>query len=392
MKNLFIINEEEKNRILNLHETATKNQYLSEQPLNFGEPFQPTVGPENLQDTSGSIIKKGLGGDPYIYAKLGNDFYYAKSSDGDNPNWVLATNPTAVNSIKGKIYNEKVPVVKTVKAPVKATAKKQPVNPKEKLKVSTITNFDNFKNVDASSQVKRQLQYMKTNNILSDSKFTILDDINSKVYEINPGYKVVKSYFVLTGKNKGDELKTKTFQSWVVDNWQKALNTMYNSKGDAVKDVEHSYFAQDEWKVKNTPSGIFKRAGAIQNWLGDLIMTNLAEETYGKRFITWETLDGNIIPFGFHGTQKPERLPVIGKANEKQKISKRKMSFGCINFKESDVIAIDKFIDSGQISVWLPDATDDIVQFPSSFSKKQDINRFDKYRMNNPNYTDPGKI
>jgi peptidoglycan hydrolase-like protein with peptidoglycan-binding domain len=31
MKNLFIINEEEKNRILNLHETATKHHYLSEQ-------------------------------------------------------------------------------------------------------------------------------------------------------------------------------------------------------------------------------------------------------------------------------------------------------------------------------------------------------------------------
>ena len=30
MKNLFIINEEEKNRILNLHETATKRHYLSE--------------------------------------------------------------------------------------------------------------------------------------------------------------------------------------------------------------------------------------------------------------------------------------------------------------------------------------------------------------------------
>jgi hypothetical protein len=31
MKNLFLINEDERNRILNLHETATKRQYLSEQ-------------------------------------------------------------------------------------------------------------------------------------------------------------------------------------------------------------------------------------------------------------------------------------------------------------------------------------------------------------------------
>jgi hypothetical protein len=40
MKNLFIINEEEKNRILNLHETATKNLYLSEQIItNFDSKY-----------------------------------------------------------------------------------------------------------------------------------------------------------------------------------------------------------------------------------------------------------------------------------------------------------------------------------------------------------------
>jgi hypothetical protein len=31
LKAIFLINEEEKNRILNLHESATKRQYLSEQ-------------------------------------------------------------------------------------------------------------------------------------------------------------------------------------------------------------------------------------------------------------------------------------------------------------------------------------------------------------------------
>ena len=127
MKNLFLINEEEKNRILNLHETATKKHYLSEQPtLDLGQPTQPEVGPQLLQNTAETIVKKGLGGDPYVYAKLGNDYYYAKASDGDYPNWVLATNSNAANSIKGKIYNEKVPVVKTVKAPVKGKTKVQP--------------------------------------------------------------------------------------------------------------------------------------------------------------------------------------------------------------------------------------------------------------------------
>ena len=138
MNNLFLINEEERNRILGMHETATKKHYLSEQPtLDLGQPTQPQVGPQNLQDTAGTIIKQGIDGDPYVYGKLGNDYYYAKSSDGDYPNWVLATNQGAINSIKSKIYNEKVPVVKTVKAPVKATAKKQPVKTTTKTNTTT---------------------------------------------------------------------------------------------------------------------------------------------------------------------------------------------------------------------------------------------------------------
>lgn len=36
MKNIFEVNQEEKSRILNLHESATKNQYLSEEAELFG--------------------------------------------------------------------------------------------------------------------------------------------------------------------------------------------------------------------------------------------------------------------------------------------------------------------------------------------------------------------
>ncbi len=147
MNNLFLINNEEKDRILNLHESATKRQYLSEQPtLDMGQPIQPSTGPKAFED-SGVIIKKGLEGDPYIYGKLGNDYYYAKSSD--NPNWVLANQPNSINSIKGKIYNEKIPVIKTVSPPIKSTAKKQPVKstvkPKDTTKTTTVSNKDKFK-------------------------------------------------------------------------------------------------------------------------------------------------------------------------------------------------------------------------------------------------------
>jgi len=137
MKNLFIINEEEKNRILNIHKSATKRHYLPEQDLELGQPTQPIAGPQNLQDTSGVIIKQGYGGDPYVYAKFGNDYYYGKLSDGDNPNWILATKQDAINSIKSKIFNEKIPIVKTIKSPEKDKVKKQPIKKKTSDKTKT---------------------------------------------------------------------------------------------------------------------------------------------------------------------------------------------------------------------------------------------------------------
>lgn len=81
MKNLFILSEEEKNRILNLHESATKRQYLSEQE-----------------------IKQGPEGDPYQYKKVGNDYFYANKNDD---NWTKATKDVAINLPPNKLTNQK---------------------------------------------------------------------------------------------------------------------------------------------------------------------------------------------------------------------------------------------------------------------------------------------
>lgn len=181
MNNLFLINNEEKDRILNLHESATKRQYLSEQPtLDMGLPTQPQVGPQNLQNTQGAIIKKGNVGDPYVYGKMGDDYYYAKSSDGDNPNWVLANNPKSINSIKGKIYNEKIPVINTVTPPVVGQTKVQPVKKKtqtsigsDKFKLKPELNPTEIDNTRVSLGKDRRLDKIKgnkTNKVTSPSK------------------------------------------------------------------------------------------------------------------------------------------------------------------------------------------------------------------------------
>jgi hypothetical protein len=49
MKNLFVITNEERNRVLNLHENATKRQYLTEQFTNY-KPFRMPNGSFRIKD------------------------------------------------------------------------------------------------------------------------------------------------------------------------------------------------------------------------------------------------------------------------------------------------------------------------------------------------------
>jgi len=108
MKNLFIINEEEKNRILNLHETATKRHYLSEQinnqGFNISDPFN--MG-NRITPFDYTGIVQGPKGDPYQYRFEGDMVYYAKKNEGMFPKWILVKNPDGVKAIKTKIFKNK---------------------------------------------------------------------------------------------------------------------------------------------------------------------------------------------------------------------------------------------------------------------------------------------
>jgi hypothetical protein len=175
MNNLFIINEEEKNRILNLHETATKRHYLSEQPyLDMYQPVQPGVvgpqGPQTLLD-AGAMVKQGDYGDPYIYAKLGNDYYVAKASDGDNPNWKLVKTEKSIRVIKSKIFNQEIPVNKTITPPKSKDKNKTITPPKQKDKNKIITPP---KQKDKNKVNKRNKKVIVTSKISPKFK-SILD-------------------------------------------------------------------------------------------------------------------------------------------------------------------------------------------------------------------------
>lgn len=103
MKNLFIISESERERILGIHENATKNQYLSEQkkPLNTPEDIAKTIrtaasgmfGVDTYDDLFMSAISaiksvdtfnkvNGLLGNNGLQGILNNE--YKPSSDGED--------------------------------------------------------------------------------------------------------------------------------------------------------------------------------------------------------------------------------------------------------------------------------------------------------------------
>lgn len=118
MSKLFLISEEEKNRILNLHEYATNRQYLSEQ----------------------QEVKKGLPGDPYEYMRKGNEYFFKNTRKGDDK-WMKANEKQSTH-IKSKIFNQNLSTDKQIKNPLGNDVKIMPgFNPDFKDKI----NFENLK-------------------------------------------------------------------------------------------------------------------------------------------------------------------------------------------------------------------------------------------------------
>jgi hypothetical protein len=87
MKKLYFLDEEEKNRILNLHESATKRQYLSEQ----------TTAPIIVTNNDNAYEYKLENGQYTFRGKPGTT--YAQK----HPNWVASKTPKGTASIKSVI-------------------------------------------------------------------------------------------------------------------------------------------------------------------------------------------------------------------------------------------------------------------------------------------------
>jgi hypothetical protein len=346
-----------------------------------------TMGPNTTAAVKKFQADNGLKADgiigPNTAAKLGVQPLVGTSTAGTAP--IQYTGQQRATPTTGV-----TPTVAT-KPGTKAEPAKEPVK-----KPSTQTVSGKASIPTASKQVNAQINYLKS--VGYAKPFTIVDDKNAKVYAINSDYTLNREYQVITGRDKGDELKKMTFTDWFTNDFTKNLvnlaSTWWKTDLDtAANQLDNCYFGNEIFKVHNTPAGVFRRREGVGAWLTDKIAIAFAEKDYGKRYISWETLDGKEVPYGFHGTRNPQRIDVAKDAFTKQACEKgRKMSFGCINFKDADVTTIDKFVTPNQLSFWLPDATNDIVKLPQSEIVGSPEDRYNQFKAENPKVLDAGKI
>jgi hypothetical protein len=281
MSKLFIISEEEKNRILNLHESATNRQYLPEQNNVYQDPL-------NLRQFD--TIVQGAQGDPYQYMRFADNFFYAKKSDGKNPKWVKVNDLDAIESIRTSIFNM-LPKPKQLK---KVDSSKTNVKPKKE-KISKITKY-NF-----SPRIDQELKYIVERN-LDDKPFFIYDPKDNLLYFFNKSLmssppKLIDYTSVVDGADAQKDSKSFTVSDWckVSKNKNKKflLDKPYNcTDPDTGEKTLPGYSVLTSLKSRFLPKGIYSIAYLSQNkgYVGT-----------GKNQFGLRDSEGNQISAAIHG-------------------------------------------------------------------------------------------
>jgi len=333
MKNLFILSEEEKNRILNLHESATKRHYLSEQEIKQGQP-----------------------GDPYQYKKVGDEYYYALKKGG---NWTKATKERAIKNIKNFIFNEK-------NLPTKTNVKKTQLNkqycepfPKSKdVDKSLIPQYQNeagrLINLGIPSRTACEISFIKIRPKFRNKAFFVVDTLQNLIYLFDKNGKFVAKSQTLDGNDAQSQNDKKIAQAlWSWQEQVEKLGFKYDPTKqkylDATKknrEYSHDlvYADVDRLVTRFFPKGIY----SIHHLKTD-------KEYVGgdENILSLQTLDGKQIAQAIHGfyNEKPrvkaltelrkamgttvnspevpeEYINLVAKYNNTSKFNQ---SYGCIN-------------------------------------------------------------
>jgi len=254
MKKLYFLDEEEKNRILNLHESAAKRQYLSEQGFNINDPL-------GMNAITKKLIVQGEGSDPYQYMKWSDKFWYAKKSEGKNPKWIEAKSQKAIDSINAKIYGGSVSSTKSSAGQIKKTTKLKDKEITKKIKEKTpntqpgVTSWlrKRFPNI-AELLKGRELT---TNDFTDEQKKALLSAINNsqkRTKNQNMGSTDYSDYgndVASTFQNeKGSPTDWDVIWNSVINNDRFAMATLFG-KFSWVKNSDGSYTIDDKYDFKN---------------------------------------------------------------------------------------------------------------------------------------------
>jgi hypothetical protein len=293
MSKLFLISEEEKNRILNLHESATSRQYLSEQ----------------------QEIKKGSMGDPYDYMKK-NGKYFFRNVRNNETKWTSA-NEKQSNVIKEKIFNIKPVGSKTVTSPPKNT---KPKNSGKTVQKQYCEAFPKTSDVNSSlipqyqseagnlislgipKRTACEISFIKIRPKFNGKPFFVVDTLQNLIYLFDSHGKFVVKSQTLDGENAQSQDVKKIAQAlWT---WQQQVESM-GFKWDPSKqkyldktsknrtyDSELVYNKIDKNDTRFFPKGIYSISGLKTD--DDYIGGN-------NNIFSLQTLDGKQIAQAIHG-------------------------------------------------------------------------------------------
>jgi len=351
MKNLFIINEEEKNRILNLHESATKRHYLSEQG----------VSPIIVTDHDNA----------YDY-KFENGKYYFKGKEntkyGDKyPNWKEAKNHKSITSIK-QVIGDKTMQIKKPETPIKKDDKTSqnfcPSIPSTKgVDLTKMSQYQKVGGELISNGVPVrsacEISYVGIRPKFSNRNFFVIDTRDNNIYLFNKkGDFVAKSYTIDGLNAQSQDAKSIAKALWSWDEYANAAGFKYDVKSQEYKDKtgggkkydkELIYDYINKNKSRFFPKGIYS------------INALKTDEDYvggDNNIFNVTTLDGESLANAIHGfyneaprvkamrelkkamgssaSPKSESIPdsFIKTVEQYLGTSKFNKSYGCINLPE----------------------------------------------------------
>jgi len=369
MSKLFLISEEEKKRILNLHEVAAKNLYLSEQVVtNYDKKYDYKKEGENyfykLKDSQNWITAKGKGLESIkvkVFKKTisGSTPKQTKSTEKPSQNltspfksvewgnhfrlWVNQNLPSVAKRFeldkKGSYTSPNIINVWNYDLPLKS-GKTMKLGEYYKLKNPDIEVKSKIESdyypvpteIEGSDRINKELVYINKRPEYNGKPFFIVDPRHNLVLAFNKEHKLIDYSASVAGADKQPE-EIFTYEQWCklsklkYDKFGKrCVGEDVSSAADSVKTkgVTPNYKILEDAQLRSQKEGIFK-----------VSKTRYEPSYLGKKGVDnqfyLETPDGTPVPTAIHGlVNTPNTRNRITADEELRKFLQKEKQYGKI--------------------------------------------------------------